>query len=38
MEFIQLNRFIWGVGLTHFKKKHITVMLESSKGRFSQSR
>ncbi|MFQ6670729.1 hypothetical protein Gotur_035529 [Gossypium turneri] len=28
MEFIQLNRFIWGVGLTHFKKKHITVMLE----------
>ncbi|MFQ6626453.1 hypothetical protein Gotur_004577 [Gossypium turneri] len=28
MEFIQLNQFIWSVGLTHFKKKHSTVMLE----------
>ncbi|MBA0852543.1 hypothetical protein Goshw_006672 [Gossypium schwendimanii] len=28
MEFIQLNRFTWSVGLTHSKKKHSTVMWE----------
>ncbi|MBA0709254.1 hypothetical protein Golax_024297 [Gossypium laxum] len=38
MEFIQLNRFTWSVGLTHSREKHSTVMLEvaSKKMEFIQ--